>query len=288
MILAQLFANGLIAGAIYSLVALGFSLIYSTCNFIDFAHGVTVAVGAYLLYFFFSLLGLNFWLSVILTIIFTGLFGLLLNIVVFKELRRRKASNLILLTASFALLIIFESLILILFGADVKTIGYIQVSRGLDILGAIITPLQIIIIIVSFLLLVIFFFFMNKSKIGKAMRAVSDNKDVAEIVGISAERIYNWSFFIGSAVAGIGGILVGLDQNLVPTMGTGLMIKGFAAAIIGGIGSPIGAVLGSYLLGFGENFGIWYLPSGYKDAIAFVILFIFLLLRPQGILGKKK
>jgi branched-subunit amino acid ABC-type transport system permease component len=107
MIFAQLFANGLIAGAIYSLVALGFSLIYSTCNFINFAHGVIVAVGAYFLYFFFTLLGLNFWISVVLTIIFTGLFGLLLNIIVFKELRRRKASNLILLTASFALLIIF-------------------------------------------------------------------------------------------------------------------------------------------------------------------------------------
>jgi branched-subunit amino acid ABC-type transport system permease component len=129
---------------------------------------------------------------------------------------------------------------------------------------------------------------MKKSKIGKAMRAVSDNKDVAEIVGISSERIYNWSFIIGSAIAGIGGILVGLEQNLQPTMGTNLMIKGFTAAIIGGIGSPFGAVLGSYLLGFSENFGIWYLPSGYKDAIAFVILFIFLLFRPQGILGKKK
>ena len=288
MIIVQLFANGLIAGAIYSLIALGFSLIYSTCNFVDFAHGATVSFGAYFLYFFFSTLGLNFWLAVVLTILATAIFGLLLNIIVFKELRRRKASNLILLMASFALLIIFESLILVFFGADVKTIGFIPVAEGLQILGAIITPLQIVIIVVSLLLLVIFFFFIKKSKIGKAMRAVSDNKDVAEIVGISAERIYNWSFVIGSAIAGIAGILVGLEQNLEPTMGTDLMIKGFTAAVIGGIGSPVGAVLGAYLLGFAENFGIWYLPSGYKDAIAFVVLFIFLLLRPQGILGKKK
>lgn len=288
MIIVQLFVNGLIAGAIYSLIALGFSLIYSTCNFVDFAHGAIVSFGAYFLYFLFSMLGLNFWLAVILTIFATAIFGLLLNVIVFKELRKRKASNLILLMASFALLIIFESLILVFFGADVKTIGFIPVAEGLQILGAIITPLQIVIITVSFLLLAIFFFFMKKSKIGKAMRAVSDNKDVAEIVGISAERIYNWSFVIGSAIAGIGGILVGLEQNLEPTMGTDLMIKGFTAAVIGGIGSPVGAVLGSYLLGFAENFGIWYLPSGYKDAIAFVVLFIFLLFRPQGILGKKK
>ena len=287
MIIVQLFANGLIAGAIYSLIALGFSLIYSTCNFVDFAHGATVSFGAYFLYFFFSMLSLNFWLAVVLTILATAIFGLLLNVIIFRELRRRKAGNLILLMASFALLIIFESLILAFFGADVKTIGFIPVAEGLQILGAIITPLQIVIIVVSFLLLIIFFFFMKKSKIGKAMRAVSDNKDVAEIVGISAERIYNWSFIIGSAIAGIAGILVGLEQNLEPTMGTDLMIKGFTAAVIGGIGSPVGAVLGSYLLGFAENFGIWYLPSGYKDAIAFVVLFIFLLFRPQGILGKK-
>lgn len=288
MIFMQLLVNGLIAGAIYALVASGFSLIYSTCKFIHFAHGSTIAFSAYFLYFFFSTLGLNFGLSVILTIILAGVFGLLVNGIVFRELRRRKASNLILLMASFSLLIIFESLILIFFGADVKTIGFIQVSKGIEILGAIITLLQIIIVSVSLLLLIAFFFFMKKTKIGKAMRAVSDNKDVAEIVGISSEKIYSWSFVIGSAIAGIGGILVGLEQNLEPTMGTNLMIKGFTAAIIGGIGSVPGAILGSFLLGLAENFGVWYLPSGYKDAIAFVILFLFLLFRPQGILGKKK
>jgi branched-chain amino acid transport system permease protein len=129
---------------------------------------------------------------------------------------------------------------------------------------------------------------MKKTKIGKAMRAVADNKDVAEIVGISSEKIYAYSFIVGSAIAGIAGILVGLEQNLEPTMGTNLMIKGFTGAIIGGIGSVPGAILGSFLLGLVENFGIWFLPSGYKDAIAFVILFIFLLFRHQGILGLKK
>jgi branched-chain amino acid transport system permease protein len=129
---------------------------------------------------------------------------------------------------------------------------------------------------------------MKKTKIGKAMRAVSDNKDVAEILGISSEKIYNWSFIIGSAIAGIAGILISLEQSLEPTMGTGLIIKGFTAAIIGGIGSIPGAILGAFLLGFAENFGIWYLPSGYKDAIAFVLLFLFLLFRPNGILGIKR
>lgn len=284
----QLFVNGLIAGAIYALVASGFSLIFFTCKFIHFAHGATIAFSGYILYFLFSSLGLNFWLSVVLAIIFAAFFGFLMNIVVYKRLRKRKASNVILLIASFGLLILFESLILLLFGADVKTIGYIKIAKGVEFLGAIITPLQIVIVITSFVLFVLLFLFMKKAKIGKAMRAVADNKDVAEVVGISSERIYTWSFIIGSAIAGVAAVLVSLEQNLEPMMGTHLMIKGFTAAIIGGIGSVPGAILGSFLLGFAENFGIWFLPSGYKDAIAFVILFIFLLFRAQGILGIKK
>ena len=284
----QLLINSLIAGAIYALVASGFSLIYSTCKFVHFAHGSVVAVAAYSLYFLFSSLGLNFWLAIILTIVFAGFFGWLVNKIVYEPLRKKKASSVILLIASVALLILIESLILILFGADVKTIGFIKIAKGLEIAGGIITPLQIIIIITSLVLLLLLFLLMKKTKIGKAMRAVADNKEVAEIVGISAKKIYAWSFIIGSAIAGVAGILVGLEQNLEPTMGINLIIKGFTGAIIGGIGSVPGAVLGAFLLGFAENFGIWFLPSGYKDAIAFVILFIFLILRPQGILGLKK
>jgi branched-chain amino acid transport system permease protein len=288
MVFTQLLINGLIAGAIYALVASGFSLTYSTCKFIHFAHGATIAFSAYFLYFLFAMLGLNFWLSVIFAIVFAAILGLLMNILVYKQLRNRKASSVILLIASFALLIFLESLILLLFGADVKTIGYIKIAKGMEFLGAVITPLQIFIIVCSLALLFLLFFVMKKTKIGKAMRAVSGNKDIAETVGISSERIYNWSFIIGSAIAGIAAILVGLEQNLEPIMGTNLMIKGFTGAIIGGIGSVPGAIIGSFLLGLVENFGIWFLPSGYKDAIAFVILFLFLLFRPKGILGIKR
>ena len=284
----QLLINSLIAGAIYSLVAAGFSLIYSVCKFVHFAHGAVIAFGGYLLYLFFSSLKLSFGISVLLTVVCTSLLGFLMNLVVYKKLRQRKASNTIFLIAGFAILIFFESLILVFWGADVKSIGLIKISKGIELGEAIITPLQVVIIFVSLLLLLLFFVFMKKTKIGKAMRAIADNKDVAEIVGISAEKIYSWSFIIGSAIAGIAGILVGLEQNLEPTMGTSLMVKGFTAAIVGGVESVPGAILGSFLLGFAENFGIWFLPSGYKDAIAFIILFIFLLFKPRGILGIKR
>ena len=283
----QLLINGLIAGAIYALVASGFSLIFSTAKFIHFAHGSTVAVGAYLLHLFYGILNLNFWLAVILTIPAAALSGWLINRLIYHPLRKRGASNTILLMASIGLLILIESLILLIFGADVKTIGFLEIVKGIEIGGAIITPLQIVIIIVSVLLLIGLFLLMKKTKLGKAMRAVSDNKDVAEIVGISSRRIYAYTFLIGSAIAGIAGILVGMEQNLEPTMGTNLMIKGFTGAIIGGVSSVPGAVVGSFILGIIENFGIWFLPSGYKDAIAFIILFVFLIFRPNGLFGKK-
>jgi len=287
-IFLQLLINGLVAGAIYALVASGFSLIYSTCKFIHFAHGATVAFSAYFLYFIFFIVGWPFLLAILFAIIFGAGVGWLMNFLVYERLRQRQASSVILLIASVALLFLLESLILMFFGADVKTIGYIKVAKGLEFFGAIITPLQIVIIAVSVILLALHFFLMKKTKMGKAMRAVADNKEVAEIVGISAKKVYYWSLSLGSAIAGIAGILVGLEQNLNPTMGTGLIIKGFTGAVIGGIGSVPGAIFGSFVLGLAENFGIWWLPSGYKDAIAFVILFIFLLFLPRGILGVKR
>ncbi len=283
----QLLINGIIAGAIYALVASGFSLIYSINKFVHFAHGGVIALSAYFFFWLFSQLELNFYFSVLLTIVFSALLGYILNKIFFKPLRAKKSSSSVLLIASVAILILLESLPLLFFGADIKVINFIKNNQGIEFFGAIITPLQIAIILVSVILFFVLFVFMKKTKIGKAMRAVADNKDVAEIIGISSEKIYSWTFIIGSAIAGCAAILISLEQNLTPTMGTNLMIKGFTGAIIGGIANVPGAILGSFLLGIVENFGIWFIPSGYKGAIAFILLFIFLLFRPQGISGIK-
>lgn len=284
-IFLQLLINGIIAGAIYALVASGFSLIYSTNKFANFSHGGVIALSAYFLFWLFSKLGLNFYFSASLTILFSSFLGYIINKIFYRPLRAKKSSSSVLLVASIAVLTLLESLALLFFGADVKIVNFIKDNQEIKFLGAIITPLQITIISVSVILFFALFVFMKKSKIGKAMRAVADNKDVAEIVGISSEKIYSWSFIIGSAIAGCAAILISLEQNITPTMGSILMIKGFTGAIVGGVTSVPGAILGSLLLGIVENFGIWFMPSSYKDAIAFILLFIFLLLRPQGILG---
>lgn len=285
---AQLLVNGLIAGSIYALVASGFSVIYSTNKFVHFAHGSVVAFAAYFLYFFYGQLALNFYFACLLTILCAAFLGFLLNQFVYRALRLKKATPSILLIASVALMILIESIILFWFGAAVKTVDFITTTQSIEFFGAIITPLQIIIIIVALILFLALYIFMKKTKLGKAMRAVADNKDAAGIIGISAEKIYASSFIIGSMIAGIAGIMVALEYNLQPMMGANLMIKGFAAAIIGGIGNVSGAVLGAIALGLAENFGIWFLPSGFKDAITFVMLFIFLMIRPQGIFVLKK
>lgn len=283
----QFLINGLIIGSIYALVASGFSLIYSVAKFSNFAHGALITLGAYFLYLFFSILGLNFWFSIVLSIILVSLVGLFLNFAIYRKFREKKTNSTILFIVSFNLLILFESLILLLFGADFKTLGYFKLDKGLEFFGVIITPLQIFIIIISIFLFFFLFYFMYRTKIGKAMRAVANNKEVAETVGISSEKIYNLSFIIGSALAGLAAIFVCLEQNIRPMIGTNLMIKGFTASIVGGIGNVPMAVISSFLIGLIENLGIIFLPSSYKDGITFVILFIFLILRYQKFNNKK-
>jgi len=170
----------------------------------------------------------------------------------------------------------------------VKSINFLKVGEGWTVLGANITTLQLIIIGTSVVLLVLLWLFINHTRLGKIMRAVADNPELAKISGINTERIQIYGFAIGSALAGVAGLLIGMEQNLEPTMGTSLIIKGFTGSVIGGVTSLPGSVLGSYLVGLVENFGVWWLPRGYKDAIAFTLLLVFLLIKPSGILGIKK
>ncbi len=284
-IVTQLFVNGLIAGAIYALVASGFSLIYSTNKFIHFAHGSVLTCGGYALFLFYVVLEYNFIISLIISIFFTSFLGYFINLVVYRQLRKKKSSSMILLISSVSVLTLLNSLILLLFGPGVKNINYIKNVKIINFLQAKITLLQIFIIIISLLLLLFLFIFVKKTKLGKAMRAVSNNKNLSEILGISSEKIYSLSFVVGSAIAGISAVLISLEQNLEPNTGFNLMIKGFVASVIGRVDSVYGSVLGAFMLGIIENFGVWYLPAGYKDAIAFVLLFIFLLFRQNGLFG---
>ena len=287
MIFTQLLANSLIAGSIYALVAAGFSLIYKTNKFFHFAHGSVVTFSGYMFYVTFSCLDIGFLFSSLFALIVSALLGLCFYECVYLPVQKRGASKAILLIVSVALMIMMENLILLFFGANVKIIKIVS-SESINFLGAIITPLQIIIFFVSILLLIMLYYVINKTKIGRNLRAVSDSKELSNIVGINSRKVIDFSFLLGSIIAGVGGILIGLEQNLTHSMGMMLGVKGFTGAIIGGISSVPASILGSYVLGVAENFGTWYLPSGYKDAISFFLLFLFLLIRPEGLFSKKK
>jgi branched-chain amino acid transport system permease protein len=287
-IIPQLIVNSIIAGSIYSLVALGFNLIFGTTKFFNLTHGVISAIGGYIVFFLGKKLGLDIYLAIFIAILFAGFIGWLTEIVVYRPLRQRKASPMILLVASLGLFTALQAVIAILFTSQFQTLSRnVGTTKVYEILGGVITEVQLIILISAILIMIILGLVMKFTKFGKAIKAVSDDEDVAKIVGINTNKIVGKVFFIGSAIAGVAGIAVGFDTGIEPTMGMSLLLKGVIAAIIGGVGNVYGGVLGAFFLGFVENFGIWKISGEWKDAIAFAVLILFLIFRPGGIIKKK-
>ena len=198
--LPQLLVNGLIAGSIYALVALGFGLIYSTTRFFHFAHGAVYAAGAYLAYACW-LLGLSLYAAIPVAVIGAAILGAVIEVGIYRPLRRKNASSLILLLASLGLFIVIQNFISLIFGDDTKTIRSGAVTEGLPIFGARITPIQVTIIIVSGLLLLLCWVFMKKTKMGKAMRAVANDPELARVVGIETDQVILFTFALGSALS---------------------------------------------------------------------------------------
>jgi len=286
-IIPQIIANSIIAGAIYALIALGFNLIYRTTKFFNLAHGALTVVGGYAMFFLYKELGWNVYASAVLAIVFAGFVGYILDKAIFRQLRLRKASQMVFLVASLGLLTVIQAIIAILFTSQFQTLANNSTeSRVYTIAGGIITQTQAIILICGIVVLALLTLMLKKTMFGRAVNAVSDDEEVSKMVGIHTDKIIGWVFFIGSAIAGLSGILVGFDTGLEPTMGMHLLLKGVIAAIIGGVGTMHGAFAGAFLLGFAENFGVWQFSGEWKDAIAFIILIIFLLFRPQGIFKK--
>jgi len=226
-------------------------------------------------------------LAVLAGILGAGIVGILIDRIVYKQLRKRKAPNLVFLIASFGVFIFIQNLLQLIFGAQILSIRTGPVKEGHHIFGAVITNTQILILIVSVFLCVVLWQFVKRTKLGKAMRAVADDSLAASVVGINPERIILAAFAIGSALAGVAGMLVSLETNIEPTMGMNAILKGIIASIIGGIGSIPGAMFGGIFLGLAENLGIWKISAGWKDCIAFAILIVFLLIRPGGIMNVK-
>ena len=286
-IIPQLILNSIIAGAIYSMIALGFNLIYGTTKFFDLGYGALSAVGGYSVFYFYKTLGLDLYVSIVLGILIAGTIGLIVYKSVYSKLRERKSSGMVLMVAALGVLTALQAIIAILLTSQFQTLSQSAGSeRIFNILGGVITQTQLITLLIGLVIMTIIGLVFRYTLFGKAVKAIGDDEEVSKIVGINTEKIVSWVFFFGSAIGGLAGILIGFDTGIEPTMGLSLLLKGVIACVIGGIGNVYGGVLGAFLLAFIENFGIWQISGEWKDAIAFVVLIIFLLFRPQGILKR--
>ncbi len=281
-IFRQLLLNGLNAGALYALVAVGFTLIYRTTKFFNLTHGAMLTVSAYAVYYL-SKHGVGLYVAGVIGIVFAGLVGFGIEKTVYLPLRRRRASNMVLLVASLGGLTMLQAVIAMLFTSQGQVLES-GIPPIYDVFGGVVTLTQVQIMVSAIAITVALILVLKYTRFGKAVEAISDDAEVAAIAGIETNRIIGYVFFIGSAIAGVAGFLVGVQSGLDPRMGMGLLLKGVIAAIVGGLGSMYGAFLGAFIVGLVENFGIWKLPSVWKDAIAFGLLIAFLLVRPRGIL----
>ena len=287
-ILPQLILNSIIAGSIYALLALGFNLIFGTVKFFDLGYGALTTVGGYVVFWFGKKLGLPTIPSVIIGVLVAGVLGFIIYKLVYQKLRERRASSMILLVASLGVLTLVQAIIAMIFSSQFQTLSRSAGTRHLFHIGTgVITDVQVIIFASSIIIMVGLGLLLKFTTLGKAIRAIGDDEEVSKVVGINTTKIIGYVFFIGSAIAGLAGILVGFDTGIEPVMGLNLLLKGVIAAIIGGVGNVYGGVAGAFLLGFVENFGIWKIAAEWKDAIAFGVLILFLLFKPNGLFGRK-
>ncbi len=289
MNVAQLLVNIAITGSLYLLMATGLTLVYRILKFANFAHAEFITFGAYVAYVLNSL-GLSIYYSAIFSFIFTGLLAVLCDFLVFRPLRARGSSFFAMMIASIGLGLIIRHVIQEVFGA--KLLAYRMSVKGYEFLGARITETQVAIILTSIAFIVLFHIMLTRTMLGKAMRATSDNPELAMASGINVERIILTTWFIGAGIAGVAGVFRAADTRLLPTLGWEVLLPVFAVVILGGIGSFYGAVAAAYILSFAENVGVLFLAkfglhTGYRYAISFMILILVLLIRPQGIANVK-
>lgn len=283
----QIIINIFITVFIYLIVAISFTLIYYTTKFFHLAHAAIIVFGAYFTYLFSQQMQMALWFSIPLAIIFAIVMGLLFEIVLYKPLRKRKAIPLVFLITSLGLYIILQNIISLIWGDDTKSIRTGPVEVGNEFFGAYITDIQIITIVVSIILFAATLLFIKYTNIGKNMRAVSSNAELSNIFGINSDAVILWSFAIGSALAAIAGILVAFDTDMTPTMGFNLLLYGVVAMIIGGVGSIAGLIGGAFLLATAQHLGAYYIDSKWMDAIAYIILILFLIWKPLGFSGRR-
>ncbi len=282
--LTQYLLSGLSTGAIYSLIGFGFAIIYNSTSIINFAQGEFVMLGGMLSFFFLSALKLPLPLAILLAIAVATAVGALFERMAIRPLKSATPLNMVIITIGGSILI--RGLVMLIWGKDTHTLPTFSGNEPIALAGAAILPQHLWIFGLTVLVIVANKLFFNYTITGKAMRACACNRRAASLVGIDVKRMVLFSFIISSAMGSMAGIIIAPLTMTAYDVGIMLGLKGFCAAIIGGMSSGFGTVMGGLLLGILESLGAGLISSGYKDAIAFIILLLILFVRPQGLFRK--
>ncbi len=280
--------SGLSLGSVYALIALGYTMVYGIAKMLNFAHGDVIMVGAYIIYVVSTMQGMPLWVGILASVVGCTVLGMLIERMAYKPLRG--AQSLAVLITAIGVSYFLQNAALLIFGSSPKSFTSIVNLKPLSLFdGALVISWEAITtMVVSILIMIALTVFINKSKQGKAMRAVSEDRDAAQLMGINVNRTITLTFAIGSALAAVAGMLLCSSYpTLTPLTGAMPGIKAFTAAVFGGIGSIPGAMLGGILIGIIQMLANGYISTQLSDAIVFAVLIIVLLVKPTGLLGKK-
>jgi len=282
----QLVINIVYSACTIFLVAISFSLIFSTARFFHFAHAAVITVAAYVSFALLTECGVPLPISVLMGVLASAWLGWCLERIVYRPMRNSGASSLILLLASLGLYIVLQNIIALLFGDDTKVIRGPAVASTVSVFGARLTDVQVGAIATAVAILLAKLYLIDKSRLGLSLRAVAADSELARVSGIEFDKAMGVAFFLGSFLAGVAGVFRALDVGMTPTMGLPMLLLGVVAVVLGGVGKTLGVAIASVLLAFFQQLASWKLGTHWEEAAAFLLLLAFLLWRHQGILGK--
>lgn len=288
----QQLINGITIGSTYALVTIGFTMIYGVLGLTNFAHSSFYMLGAYITLTSMAAIGMTsggFLISLVISLIVCGLLGGLMDRITLRPIRNMKGAEISALLCTVGVQTIINNTILVIFGSETKSLPDVLNLGKFTVGNVVISRLQVVICIIAVLLMLLLSLIVYGTKYGASMRAISQNPTAARLMGIQVNKVILITFFISAAVSSIAGTMVGMYYQAVDiTMATSVGSKAFAAAVLGGMGVLPGAVLGGFAIGIVETLVAGYISSGYRDAIAFAVLIIVLIVRPQGLLGQKE
>ena len=276
--------NGISIGSVYALIAVGYSLVYSILKFSNFAHGGVLMLGSYIGFFALTLWGVPFWLALPLAMIGAGLLGIVNERLAYRPIRMRNSPLLYLMISSLGASIFLENITIVTIGPTFRTYPEVFPINPFVFGDLSVGRLDVIIFVIAAVSVALLTWIIYGTRIGNAIRATSYNMRVASLMGISPDMVVALVFFLAGASAGLGGVLFGIKYTVWPQMGV-LTLKAFIAAVVGGLGSLPGAVLGAVILGVTETFAAAFVSSAFRDLFSYALMIIIILIKPAGLLG---